>query len=399
MPLYKYKATQLDGKTVRGQMQAANKLALREQLISQDLYLSVCTEFDQAVSIKRFNARQLSDFCRELGAMLGAGIPLVRALSIMAKRDIPERIKEVYNRLYRSLRQGSMLSEAMEAQNGVFPDLLISMYKASEASGAMEETSVKMAVHYDKSYKLSKKVKNAMTYPIILAVVTFIVLLAVFLVILPRFFSLFESLDTPLPGITQFMLNLSRGLQENWFFVLLGILLLLLILKLLCQIPAVRLNLDRMKLKIPVVGKLLKIIYTARFCRTLSSCYAAGISIVSALRNTKDTVGNAYIASQFPDMIRSVRSGNSLSSAVAAVDGFDSKLAASIQIGEETGKLFDMLESTADAFDYDSEMALNRLTTLVEPVMIVLMALIIGTVIISVMLPLTTLYDAIGASA
>lgn len=379
-------------------MQAAGKAALHEQLQAQELYLTACEEVQAKKEGKRLNGKQLAEFCRELGMMLGAGVPLTRALAIMSRRDINRNMQDCYTSLYRQLKQGSMLSEAMTAQGG-FPDLLVSMVRASEASGAMDQTALKMAVHYDKAYKLSRKVRSALTYPIVLGCVTVIVLLVVFLVVLPKFFSLFESLDAELPGITQFMLGFSKFLGNNWMWVLIGVLVLVLFCRLISRVPRVRVALDRAKLHMPLVGKLLKIIYTARFARTFSSCYNSGISIISALGNTKDTVGNAYIAAQFPDVIRAVRGGRSLSAAIKAVDGFDSKLAASIQIGEETGKLYDMLESTADSFDYDSEIALARLTALIEPVMVMLMALIIGLVIVSVMLPLTTLYTAIGATA
>ena len=398
MPLYRYKASDLDGKTVRGELQAQNKAALSEQLLSKQLYLTSYAEKNEKSDFKKLSAKQLSEFCRELGMLLGASVPLVRALSIMGKRDIPDNIKDVYSELYRSLRQGSMLSAAMEAMPGVFPELLVSMLRASEDSGAMEQTCLKMAEHYQKSYKLNKKVKSAMTYPIILIIVTILVLLAVFLFILPTFFEMFEDMDAELPGITRFMLGLSQLLRDHWLLLGIGVLAIVLLAQVLLQIPAARLVRDRMRLKYPVVGKLLKIIYTARFARTLSSCYASGVSIVSSLRNARDTIGNSYIISQFSSVLTDVRNGKALSAAIKRVDGFDTKLSSSIQIGEETGKLYDMLESTADTFDYEADIATERLTAVIEPVMIVVLALVIGTVIVSVMLPMITLYDAIGMS-
>ncbi len=398
MPVYRYKASNLDGKEVRGQMQAQNKLALREQLLAQELYLSKSVEQVEETSSKRLSAQQISEFCRELGALLGAGIPLVRALNIMAKRDIAENVKEVYIRMFRSLKQGVMLSQAMEQQGKAFPELLINMLKASEASGQMEQTCNMMAQHYEKSYKLQKKVRSAMTYPIILGVVTVLVVLVIFLFVLPTFFQVFEDMGVELPGITQFMLNLSVGLQNNWMWVLIGALLVVLVVQLLLQIPPIKLAKDRAKLRMPVAGKLLKIIYTARFARTLASCYASGISIINALENARNTIGNTYIAKQFNALIADVRNGKSLSASIKKVDGFDTKLASSVQIGEETGKLYEMLQSMADTFDYESDLALGRLTALIEPVMIIVMAVVIGTIMISVMLPMTTLYDAIGMS-
>ena len=400
MPIFQYTASKLSGKIVHGQMQAANRQQLKEQLSAQNLYLASCTEKEKASrSVQRLNSQQLAEFCRELGTMLGAGIPLVRALAIMAKRDIPNKVKDVYSELYRQLKTGTMLSDAMESLSGVFPDLLISMYRASEQSGQMEQTSKTMAEHYEKSHRLKKKVSNAMVYPIILSCVTVGVLLVVFLFILPTFFNMFEQMDAELPGITQFMLNLSQGLRDHWMTVLIVALVLVLILKIVCSLKPVKYVLDMIKLRIPVVGKLLRTIYTARFARTLSSCYSSGLSMMNSLRNTRDTVGNTYIAAQFSTLLADVRGGKPLSASIMNMRGFDSKLAASIQIGEETGKLYDMLNSMADSFDYDSDIALQKMTALIEPVMIVIMAGIIGTVIVSVMLPMTSLYSAIGASA
>jgi len=398
VPLYRYRAAKLDGKKVRGEIQAQDQVVLQELLLDKELFLTACEEVPKKLAGKALGAKQLADFCRELGMMLSTGVPLTRALSIMSRRDIKQETKSLYTDLHRQLRQGAMLSEAM-MQQGTFPDLLVSMISASEASGSMDKTAIKMADHYDKSYRLSRKIRSAMTYPIILGTITVIVLLVVFLMVLPRFFDLFDSLDTELPQITKFMLNLSIFLRDNGIWTIICAFLVVLGFRLLRNVPSVKVSFDRLKLRLPVVGKLLKTIYTARFARTFSSCYASGISIISALNNTRNTVGNTYIAEQFTEMIRNVREGKPLSVALQAVDGFDVKLAASILIGEETGRLYDMLEATADAFDYDAEIALARLTALIEPVMIVLMALIIGTVVMSVMLPMTTLYDAIGASA
>lgn len=398
MPLYQFKATTLDGKPTRGQMQATDKNALHEQLMAQKMYLTTCEEVSVQKQGTRLSAMQLSEFCRELGMMLGAGVPLIRAISIMAKRDVKENVKLVYQSLYRSLRQGSMLSEAMALQPRAFPQLLISMMRASEANGAMDTTAIRMAEHYDRSHRLNRKVRSAMTYPMVLACITVVVLLVVFLLILPRFFKLFESIGAELPGITKFMLGFSLFLTNWWVLLLVGVAALIIGVKALKKIPSVEIAFDRAKLRIPIAGKLLRTIYTARFARTLSTCYSSGISIISALNNTRDTVGNAYIASQFKGMIAKVREGQPLSAAIGQIDGFDNKLAATVLIGEETGRLYDMLNSMADSFDYESEIALGRLTTLIEPVMIVVMAVVILLVIVSVMLPMTSMYDAIGGT-
>ena len=169
--------------------------------------------------------------------------------------------------------------------------------------------------------------------------------------------------------------------------------------QLLLQIPKLRLAIDHLKLRLPLTGKLMRTIYTARFSRTLSSLYASGISILQALDIARTTVGNAYIAAQFDELLADVRNGNPLSAAVDKVDGYDKKLASVILVGEETGRLDQMLNAAADNFDYEAQQATDRLTALVEPLMIIIMALCVGVVMISVMLPLYNLYGYIDSSS
>ena len=399
MPLYQYKAAKQDGKSVKGKAQAPDPTALRTDLRKQGIYLITYEETKEKQNVKKLKAKFLAEFCRELGMMIESGVPLIRAISIMTQRDIKPRIKQIYTQLYRDLQKGLMLSEAMEEQNGVFPDLLINMYKASETTGGMDITSKKMAIHYEKMNKINQRAVSAAVYPIILMVVTFVVLLVVFLAVLPKFFALYEDTDAPMPGLTKFMLGLSMGIKNHWLVILIVILALVLIIKALLSQPRAKELVAAKKLKIPVIGKLLRTIYTARFARTLSSSYSSGVSMINALENTRDTIGNLYIAGQFDQLIRDVREGQPLSVAVGKIDGIDNKLPASILVGEETGRLDTMLESIADTFDYDAEVAMQRMTTLMEPALIILMAIVIGSVMISVMLPLPTLYNSIGAGA
>ncbi|MEG0829311.1 MAG: type II secretion system F family protein [Anaerovoracaceae bacterium] len=399
MPTYEYTAAESSGKKVKSKEQSRDIQTLRNSLKDKGLYMLKCNEVNDKKPIKPLKGKDLAEFCRDLGMMIGTGIPLVRAISIMAERDIAPRMKQIYRDLHRDLQQGIMLSQAMENQAPAFPEMLVSMYKTSESTGGMDKTSEKMALHYEKSHKLNQKLKSAMIYPMTLLVVSGLVVLVVFLGILPKFFALYEDLDVPLPGITQFMLNISVTMQKNWIVILVGILIIILVVQSIFKLPKVKTAWDEQKLKLPIVGKLLKVIYTSRFASTLSYSYSSGISIVNALVNTQDTIGNVYVANQFDELVKDIRNGMALSGAVGKVKGLDGKLAASILVGEETGRLDTMLDSIAETFEYDSEIALQRMTALIEPVMIIVMAIIIGTIMISVMLPIPTLYNAIGGGA
>lgn len=399
MPLYQYTAATKNGKKSKGKTRAAEPRELREKLRQEGIFLIEHRETDEGKTTVKLKAKQLGEFCRELGTMLESGVPLIRAVSILSQRDIKPKIKKVYENLYFDLQKGMMLSEAMAEQGNVFPELLINMYRASETTGGMDLTSKKMAVHYEKMHKVNQKAVSAAVYPILLASITLVVLLVVFLAVLPKFFTLFEDLNAPMPALTSFMLGLSIGIRNNWLYILILVLLVILVVRAVTSRPAVKNILDRKKLGLPIIGKLLRTIYTARFARTLSSSYSSGISMINSLENTRDTIGNRYIAGQFDKLIKEVREGQALSAATGELDGIDKKLSASILIGEETGRLDSMLESIADSFDYDAEVALQRMTSLMEPLMIIIMAFIIGSVMISVMLPLPSLYDTIGSGA
>jgi type IV pilus assembly protein PilC len=286
------------------------------------------------------------------------------------------------------------MSEAMKLQARSFPELLVNMYASGETSGQLEQVATKMAVHYEKEHRLNGKVKTATTYPTILLSVTIIVVMLIFTVVLPQFFQILEGIE--LPAITQLMIGISGFLQNYWFLVILFGLVLVLVYKRLQTIDTVAFHTDRIKLRIAIVGKLLKIIYTARFARTLSSLYSSGISMITALEVSSTIVGNKYIERQFGEVIKNVRNGEALSVAINNVDGFDNKLSATIMIGEESGRLDSMLVSTAESFDYEAEVATGRLVQLIEPVMIVILAVVVGAIMLSVMLPIMTLYENVG---
>jgi len=297
--------------------------------------------------------------------------------------------------MHRDVLMGYTLSEAMRLQGKTFPELLMNMIASGEASGQLENVANKMAFHYEKEHRLNARAKSAMTYPLILAIVTFGAVMLLFLFVLPNLFDMFEGME--LPGLTQFMINMSTFMQSYWYIVIISVLVIIFMFQLLLANSKIRYQFDRLKLKLPIVGKLLKIIYTARFSRTLSSLYSSGIPMLRALEITATIVNNMYIAKQFDEVIMNVRNGESLALSIGSVDGFDRKLTTTIMIGEETGRLDAMLESTAEAFDYEAEIALDKMVQLIQPIMIVVMAGVIGTVMISVFMPMMDLYNNVSA--
>lgn len=230
-----------------------------------------------------------------------------------------------------------------------------------------------------------------MIYPIILVFVMLGCAVLLFTIIIPSFVDVFG--DMPLPFITQALMGISNVMTTNWYWIMIGVLVIVAVIASLLRIPSVRYKLDRLKLKLPIFGKLNRTIYTARFARTMCSLYTSGISIINGLMIVRSTIGNKFIEDQFDMVITSVRNGVSLSQSIQKVEGFDVKLASSIYIGEESGRLDEMLTTLADDFDYDSEMASQRMVTVIEPIMIVVMAIMVVIVMMGVLLPVVTLYN------
>ncbi|MBU9725420.1 type II secretion system F family protein [Diplocloster modestus] len=395
MPRYKYTAKDLDGKTIRGEAEAPGEDELYEQLREGNKYLVSCDEVTREHSERRMKADVLADFCRQLGTLLNAGVTLVRTLNIIAQEEgLNPKIKKVYNEILRQIRQGIPLSEAMEAQGNVFPDLLVHMMRSAEESGSIDQTALRMADHYDKEHRMNGKVKNAMIYPAILLFLLVVVMIFVMVYIIPQFKPIFDMLDE-VPFITRIVLACSDAFINRWAVIVAVIVIAAFAVHLLLRLPKVRYGWDALKLKLPKVGKLLRVIYTARFARTLSSLYGSGIPMLLSLQIGRRTVGNRYIEAQFDAVIDQVRRGEPLSKALREVDGLELKLSSTILVGEETGSLENMLNSIAESLEFDADQALSKMVTMMEPVLIIIMGLVIGFVMIAVLLPIFQSYNAI----
>jgi type IV pilus assembly protein PilC len=395
MPIYKYSAVTLSGTKQTGSIEAASVDALTDALKHENLFLTQYSTAKVKAETRKLKISEVADFCRELGAMLSAGIMLIRAMNILTQRaTLKPYIKKIYNDIILDLQRGSTLSESLANRGRAFPELLISMIRAGENTGKLDATCDKMAVTYDKEYRLNGKVKQAMVYPAILVVLIIGVILIVFTFVLPQFMTLFEGMELPLP--TKLVMGFSDFLISSGMWLLIGVLIVVAVVTYLLQQPGPRLAFDHFKLKIPKIGQLLSTIYTARFARTLSSLYVSGISMIQALTIARSTVGNKYIESQFDAVIEALGNGRTLSQALGAVDGFEMKLRSTVLIGEESGNLEKMLESVAEQYEYDAEMATQSLVTMIEPILIVIMAVIVAFVIISVLMPIYQLYGEIG---
>lgn len=399
MAKFRYLARDKQGDTISGIMHAVDEDDLYRKLKEQDKFLIDTESGMEDSATKQLPLLMLSEFNRELGDMLGAGVTLVRAFTILSQEETRKpKERAVLMSVLKLIRQGEAVSDAMEQQNGAFPLLMVNMYRAAETSGKLADTAKRLAVHYEKEHQLNIKIQGATIYPKILTGLVLVVLIFIMSFILPQLTDMFDSLEE-LPIPTRILFGISGFIGRNWKGLVPAAVVIVVILILLGRMPAVRLWRDQMKLGFPVIGQLLMVIYTARFARNLSSLYSSGIPIIAAMQISRKTIGNSYIERQFDAAIGSLRSGGSLSESLEKIKGFRKKLPSVVRVGEESGDLVQMLDAMADSFDYESEMAVNRLISYLEPVLITLMAVLIGFIMIAVMMPIYESYSAIGSSA
>jgi len=391
MPKYIYTALDVENKKVIDSVDARDEDDFRKLMRTRGIYPTKFKVVFEKQQSYRMRANEVAEFCRQLSGMLSSGITAVRAMEIIKERDYKPRHKAVYIKMHRDIQQGMAMSDAMRLHGNSFPELLINMFASGESSGRLENVTERMAIHYDKEHRLNGKIKSAMRYPKILGGATAIVVLIIFTLVLPSFFDMLEDFDLPL--ITRAVIAMSDFLIARWWLILIFVLCMIVLVQTLMSVEKVALAIDRTKLRLPVVGKLVKIIYTARFSRTLSSLYSSGVPMIRALEITGTIVMNKYIENQFPELLKDIRNGEQLSDSVRKIIGFDNKLANTILIGEESGRLDTMLVSTADSFEYEAEEATTAMVALSEPIMIAVMGVVIMVVLLSVMLPMASIYE------
>lgn len=396
MPEYKYQSQDEHGKKVFGRMDAFDEGDLQKKLHNKGLMLIDSKVISKSVVLKPLKKSELANFCSELGTMSQAGVPLVKALEIIAgSESITPYEKSIFIELRDKVVQGVALSTTMERLYPAFPPLLIYMFRASESSGNLDITALNLADQYTRENEIEENTKSALVYPKILVGLIIAVVLIIFGYVMPQFEDLFAQMEK-LPTATVILMAVSDFVSAYWWAIIIAGFLGFFFLRILSRVPRIRLVLDTLKTK-GKIGKLNKTIYSARFARTLSSLYSAGIPIDKCVSIAKQTIGNKYIEQQFDKVFHDIQSGESLSDAIFKVDGFITKLPSVIKVGEETGMLDKMLVSLANDLDFKAAQAMTRLVKLIEPITIVIMAIIVGFVMIGVITPIYQSYNYVGA--
>lgn len=394
MAIFKYTATDLSGKTVRGKESAEDRAALIEKLKDKGLF---CTSFTEEKEKEKdaktkFKTKDLAFFSRQISTMLTAGISLVKALSILISQQEDKKKRALLTEVYDDVQRGRSFSEALVSQGNAFPNLFVSMVAAGESSGNLDMIMQRLSSHYDKENKTNNKIKSAMSYPIILGVIMVVIIIALFAFVMPSFAEMFTD-PSKIPAFTQFLLNVSDSMVHYPYIYVGVIIALVVVIRMLKKVPSVRMWWDRTKCRIPKAGKLICTIYTSRFAHTMSNLFASGMQMVECIQKSEQVIGNTYISKEFESVIENVKQGESLSTAIARIGIFDGVFTSVIFVGEESGTLDDILEKTADYYDEEADTAINRLTAMLQPAMILIMGVLVCAILLAVY---PAMYEAIG---
>lgn len=385
MKSYSYVAQDARGKQVKGKANAENEQEFLEKMKERGLFVKDYGEEadSSSRSIYKFSTKELAFCCRQLSAMLTSGLTLVKSIDIMRNEQENDKAKAIWQDIYENVQKGESFSAALEMHRGSFPDFLISMVGAGEASGSLDVIMTRMSDQYAKENKLANTVKGAMVYPVILAVLCVVIVIFLFTFIMPTFMDMYED-PSQMPFLTKVMKAISDFLRNQWYILVIIAIGAFFGIKFALKDPKTRYKVDRMILKGPGWGPLVTKIYTARFSRTLSSLYSSGIPMVECLQRASAILGNMYVDEKFEGVVDEVKQGETLSAAITRTEIFESMFCSVIYVGEESGALDSILEKTSEYYEDESDSAVERLVHMVEPIMLIFMGLVIGMVVVGI---------------
>lgn len=398
--IYKYKAIAQNGQIVEGFFDA-NSEADVVAMIKGNNYLPVSVERDIGADAQieffspKVKKKDLAVFCRQFFTMVDAGLGIVKCLDILVVQTRNKTLKNALANISEDVQKGFTLSEAMKKHHKIFPTILISMIEAGEVSGNLDTIMERMAVHFEKENRLENKIKSSLIYPSALIVVSIAVVIFMLIFVLPTFVGMFEGSDVPLPGPTRALIAISDSLKTHWFIYIGAIILMTSGLIVFKQTEDGIRFFDNLKIKIPGLKITTSKIITSRFTRTLSTLMSSGIPLIQALEVVGKVVNNVIVQERLYNGVDNIRKGVPLSRAVKDVEIFPPMVDSMIKIGEESGALDDILYKTADFYDEEVEASLQRMTTLIEPILIVGMAVVIGFIVIAMALPMFDVVNTI----
>lgn len=426
MPQFQFTAADAKGEQMSGTVDASSEAEAIQQLRAQGYYpLQVVEAGKGKLAAKkpaakkgkaapkkaksatggRIKPKLLMIFTRQLATLIDSGLPLLRGLTVLAKQEPNPVLRGTLGALADSVQGGSTFSEALAQHPRIFNKLYVNMVKAGELGGVLEVVLVRLAEYQEKAHKLKNKIVSAMVYPIIVMFIAVAILVFLMLFIVPKFEAMFAEMGTgaELPMISQivfgaskFFLNPSVWVIPNIVWVFLFFVLVGFLMNLWGKTPKGRRAIDKMKLKLPIFGDIQRKSAIARFSRTLGTLVTSGVPILQALNITRDTAGNVVVSDAIDKVHEAVKEGESIVSPMQTSSIFPSMVISMVDVGEETGQLPEMLLKVADVYDDEVDNAVTALTSILEPIMIVVLALVVGAVVFALFLPLIKIISEMG---
>lgn len=430
MPNFQYKALDSKGEETIGSISAANEAEAVQQIRALNLHPTQIAEEGKGKITKsktpaakgkagkskpavkgkaggRINPKNLMIFTRQLATLIDSGLPLLRSLTVLAKQEPNPVLKGTINSLADSVQGGATFSESLAQHPKIFNKLYVNMVKAGELGGVLEIVLNRLAEYQEKAQKLKNKIVSAMVYPAIVMFIAVAILIFLMIFIVPKFKEMFADMggDAQLPLISRVVFGASQFLLARplvvpnvvFLFIIVGFIVF--IFKVWSNTPGGRTTVDKMKLSAPIIGDIQRKSAVSRFARTLGTLVTSGVPILQALNITRDTAGNVIISKAIDKVHEAVKEGESIVTPLQSSGVFPDMVISMVDVGEETGQLPEMLLKVADVYDDEVDNAVTALTSILEPIMIVFLALVVGSVVFALFLPLIKVISTMGTQA
>lgn len=398
MPKFKYTAIDKAGKQTSGKIDATNEEQARVKLTNKGLMISQIIELSHSptgskgggISFgKIIDNEGLSVFTRQLATLLQAGLPLLKALHILRNQEQNSRFKQVISEICDQVESGNTLSDAFAQHPKVFDRLYINMIRAGEAGGVLDTVLDRLAKFSEKAIKIQKKVKSAMVYPAVVVTVALAIVYLLMVKVVPSFKQMIMGQKgMTMPWLTQQVMTISNILTDYWYVLPLVIAAIYVGMKAWLSTPAGKRVFDSLVFRLPKIGPFVRIVAVSRFARTFGTLMSSGVPILQAVTITKDTLSNVIIANALEKVHDRVKEGEPLSAPLEQSGVFPPMVVSMIQVGEETGQLPEMLNRVADTYDEEVDNTVTALTSIIEPILIVFLAVVVGTIVIAMFQPL-----------
>jgi type IV pilus assembly protein PilC len=400
MPVFSYTAIDANGKTVKAKLEAENEQLVLSKLRDQALHCTDIRMVKKGSGMKTFGKKKLKPkslvvFSRQFATMIDSGIPILRCLDILASQTKDPTLKEALEVILMDVKSGMALNEALIKHPHIFNKLYVNMIRAAEVGGILDQILDRLAGFLEYEAEIRGKIKSAMMYPVLVLIFSILMLFVLFSFVLPKFKEIFTGMDVELPPVTAGLFAMGDFMQKSWWIILLGVAGIFFGLKQYGKTPAGRYRLDYLKLKFPVIGELSLKMSVARFTRTFGVLINSGVPMLRSLEIVGETLGNQVLTEAIDQTRVAIREGQKLSDPLNKSNLFPTMVTTMIDVGEESGRLSEMLVKVGDFYDSEVESTVKGLTSMIEPMLIIFMGCIVGFIAISVMTPIFKLVNSV----